>query len=111
MNKVTFTLDDKNIITEVAVEGVITAGVFLDSSLALVQIAVESLLTKASEAKDYDEDQSKEDREKIYNLLNLFFSQLANEIYPEHLELGPTPEEFLAKLDEKVKELKEFEQK
>ena len=111
MKKITITLNDANNITDVAFEGPMTAGIFLDTALAITQLATESLLDKAAEAPDYDENQSKRDRGQIYNLLVVFVSQLCEEIYPEYEELGPTPEELLAKLDEKVKELKDLEQK
>ena len=109
MKKITITLNDANNITDVAFEGPMTAGIFLDTALAITQLATESLLSKAAEAPGYDENQSKKDRGQIYDLLVLFTSQLCEEIYPEFKELGPTPDELLAKLDERVKELKEYE--
>lgn len=111
MNRLSITLNEKSEIDEIKLIGSFTSGTFLKVATDLFRISVENLLDKASETPGYNEEESKKDRAYMYDYIVVFLSDLANKIYPENQELGPTPEEFLAELDKKVKELKEIEQK
>lgn len=104
MIKVLIELNDKKEITTIVPEGDLTAGDFLKVATDLYRISIETLLNKASQSPNYNEEESKKDRAYLYDYSVVFLSQLANEIYPEHVELGPTPEELLHMLDEKAKE-------
>lgn len=70
-----------------------------------LELALKTAYNQLEEQLTTDEEK-KELRAALYDRLIILVSNIAQEIYPEYVELyAKTPEAFLAELDEKVKQL------
>lgn len=102
-------LDNHNRVKDVELRKPLSEIEFLDSAVAYLVITARTILENRKLRKNYSEEEEKKDRALLHDLINEPVSALLSEIYPEELREGLTPEELLAKLDEKAAFLKKKE--
>lgn len=89
----------------------ITVDEFIVLAGASLDLALRSAYNQISSKQELTEEESKELRAALYDRLILITTEIANSIYPEHVDLyEKTPEAMLASLDKRVKELKELQE-
>lgn len=102
-------LDNHNRVKDVELRKPLSEIEFLDSAVAYLVITARTILENRKLRENYSEEQENKDRALLHDLINEPISALLSEIYPEELREGLTPEELLAKLDEKAAFLKQKE--
>lgn len=102
-------LDNHNRVKNVELKKQLSEIEFLDSAIAYLVITARSILENRKQRPEYSEEQENKDRALLHDLINEPVSALLSEIFPDELRSGLTPEELLAKMDERAAFLKEKE--
>ena len=102
-------LDNHNKLRGVELKKQLSEIEFLDSAIAYLVITAKTILENRKHRENYTEEDEKKDRALLHDLINEPVSALLSEIYPDELREGLTPEELLAKMDEKAEFLKKKE--
>lgn len=102
-------LDNNNKVKDIELRKQISEIEFLDSAIAYLVITVRTILENRKLRPGYTEEQENNDRALLHDLINQPVSALLLEVYPEELREGLSPEELLAKLDERAQFIKQKE--